>query len=409
MLRLVAIHRLARTFADCTGGNVMMIFALALPIVVGAGAFGVETTYLYYKRTELQSAADASAHAAASERRSGGTVGEVAQVAFAVARDNGFAGTAADIAVFAPPESGAFAGEDAVEVQLDKSERRFFTAVFFDDTIPMSARAVAQFRTGATACVLALDQTAQQAILVSGNASTRFIGCSVMANSNASNAVELKGSARMEAPCVISGGGIVAGSGLTLTTCQKPIIQAPPVADPFRARAQPNLTGACQSSSGPTLSPGRYCSGLRLSGDVTLSPGVYAISGGDLRVSANARISGVGVTLFLDSNVQMDINGNATLDLSAPTTGPYAGMLIFGDRDSGGTTVLNGTAASRLTGAIYMPKRTVRYLGNYSGNDGCTQVVANRIEWSGSTTVAVNCSKYGMEDVAALALVQLVE
>lgn len=386
-----------------------MIFALALPIVVGAGAFGVETTYLYYKRTELQAAADAAAHAGASERRSGGTAGQVAQVAFAVARDNGFSGPAADVSVFAPPQSGTYAGQDAVEVLLKKSERRFFTAVFFDDIVPMSARAVAQFRSGASACVLALDPTGSQAVLVSGNTSTHFSGCSVMANSTAADAVALKGSAQLEASCLISGGGVATGSGLTLTACPRPVLQAPQVADPFRDLTLPSPTGGCQNASSAVLSPGRYCSGLKLSGNVTLSPGVYTVSGGDVRINANAQISGTGVTLFLDSNVQMDINGTATLNLSAPTTGDYKGILIFGDRASTGTTVLNGTAASRLTGAIYMRNRTVRYLGNYSGTDGCTQLVAYRVEWSGSTSVAVDCSKHGLQEIPALALVQLVE
>ena len=58
-------------------------------------------------------------------------------------------------------------------------------------------------------------------------------------------------------------------------------------------------------------------------------------------------------------------------------------MLLMGDRSgSGGKDILNGDATSLLTCAIYFPRDEVDYLGNFSGVGGCTQVVADTIQWS---------------------------
>jgi Flp pilus assembly protein TadG len=36
-----------RTLAGCQRGNVAILFALFLPVIVGGAGFGVETTYWY--------------------------------------------------------------------------------------------------------------------------------------------------------------------------------------------------------------------------------------------------------------------------------------------------------------------------------------------------------------------------
>ena len=386
-----------------------MVFALALPLVVGGAGFGVETTYWYYRSMQLQAAADAAAHAGAIERRAGSDADAVEAVAVMAAGENGFDGAAGTAEVNAPPLSGPSAGGDAVEVILTATAERFFTQLFLEQDVDLSARAVATFRTASNACILALDPTASRAAEFSGNTQVSLTGCSVMANSRASDAVMLQGSARLTTDCVISGGGAQLGSGATMTQCRSPVLNAPPVADPYAGIDEPTPQGGCLNGNGATLSPGRYCNGLRLSGTVNLAPGVYYISGGDFRVNANANIRGQGVTIFLNGAAGMNINGNATLNLSAPTTGSLAGILIFGDRQGGGSSTLNGTASSSLTGAVYLPRQELSYLGNYSGSGGCVRVVARTVQWSGSTSLVADCASLGIRPVPVLHLVQLTE
>lgn len=104
------------------------------------------------------------------------------------------------------------------------------------------------------------------------------------------------------------------------------------------------------------------------------------------------------------------MNGNASVQLSAPTSGAYSGVLFYGDRaGSSASSTFNGTADSLLTGAIYFPRQQISYLGNFSGNGGCTQVVADTIQWSGSSTINQDCTSLGMRDIPAGQSVALVE
>ncbi|RUX44326.1 hypothetical protein EN994_27920, partial [Mesorhizobium sp. M7A.F.Ca.CA.002.09.1.1] len=165
----------------------------------------------------------------------------------------------------------------------------------------------------------------------------------------------------------------------------------------------------CLNDNKATLGPGTYCSGMNLKGNVTLSPGVYVVQG-NLKINANAAITGAGVTIFMSGSSTVSMNGNASVKLSAATSGTYSGVLFYGDRTGmSASSTFNGTADSLLTGAIYFPKQQVSYLGNFSGNGGCTRVVANTIQWSGNSTINQDCSSLGVPNIPAARSVALSE
>jgi hypothetical protein len=147
---------------------------------------------------------------------------------------------------------------------------------------------------------------------------------------------------------------------------------------------------------------------MNLSGNVNLNPGTYYVSG-DIKINANANISGSGVTIYLAGSSSITINGNATVNLSAPTTGTYSGILFYGDptNTASVSNKFNGTAASKLTGALYFPTQDVSYLGNFSGTSGCMQIVAKTVQWTGNTSMSVNCSSYGMKNLPVSSVVKL--
>ncbi|WP_179297923.1 pilus assembly protein TadG-related protein [Mesorhizobium carmichaelinearum] len=389
-----------------TSANVATIFALSLPIVVGAAGFGVETSYWYYSSLKLQATADAAAYAGALEKISGSDTPTIVAAATQSAASNGLgSGT---IVVNTPPVSGPNTAKKAVEVIVGQNLDRIFTSIFTQGKVPEQARAVALITNASKACMEALDPTASQAVLFSGNTSVKVTGCVIMSNSIASDAIKLQGSAGLQVDCLISAGGVSLSNPVT-TVCAAPITQALPAADPFADLPTPAASNPCQNDNKATLSPGTYCSGMTLKGNVTLSPGVYVVQG-DLKINANAAIIGSGVTIFMSGSSIVSMNGNASVKLSAPTSGTYSGVLFYGDRTgNSASSTFNGTADSLLTGAIYFPKQQVNYLGNFSGNSGCTQVVANTIQWSGSTTINQDCTSLGMRDIPAAQSVALVE
>ncbi len=406
MTLITRIRLIANGVCRSTRANVATIFALTLPIVVGAAGFGVETSYWYYNSLKLQATADAAAYAGALEQISGSDTPTIVAAATQSAATNGLgSGT---IVVNTPPASGPNTAKKAVEVIVNQNLDRMFTAIFTPGQVPEQARAVALITNASKACVLALNPSASQAALFSGNTNVKLTGCSVMSDSIAPDAIKLQGSASLQADCLISVGGVSLNNPVP-TVCPAPITQALPAADPFADLPTPAASNPCQNTNKSTLKPGTYCSGLSLSGSVTLQPGVYVVQG-NLKINANAAITGSGVTIFMSGSSTVSINGNASVQLSAPTSGTYSGVLFYGDRaGSSASSTFNGTADSLLTGAIYFPKQLISYLGNFSGTNGCTQVVANTIQWSGNSKINQDCSSLGMRDIPAAQSVTLVE
>lgn len=111
------------------------------------------------------------------------------------------------------------------------------------------------------------------------------------------------------------------------------------------------------------------------------------------------------------------INGNNTLDLSAPTTGPYAGIVLYGDRntqDSNATWNLGGNADISLTGVAYLPTLNVEYGGGAGNNSTeCSQLIARTVRFRGNSGFNTNCEGTGVREITsaggAFTTVQLVE
>jgi Flp pilus assembly protein TadG len=386
-------------------GNIAILFALMLPLVVGGAAFGVETTYWYLTRLQLQTAADAAAMAGAMDARSGYTT-TITTTAAKAATDNGYSAAGGAITVNYPPTTGS-SGPNAVEVILTGTAQRFFSQVFTSAPVSVRARAVAKFQTAGSACVLALSPNAANAAEFWGSAHLSLTGCSVMANSVSSSAVAVGGSGYLSADCLFATGGVSVDSGAHVT-CSQNVTGAAPVADPYASVPVPP-DGTSRNDNGNTLDPGYYPSGISVqpSKSKTLNPGVYVV---DSTFDIKGDISCNGCVIFFKSTLtKFSINSSSVMDMQAPTTGPYAGMLFFGDRSLTTAITINGNSTSHLTGSIYFKKAAVSYLGNYSGLNGCTYVVGDTVSWSGNSSFDVDCTAYGMLPIPAAYSVKLVE
>ena len=395
-------------------GNVAIVFALGMPMIAAGAAFSVETSFDYYKHQRLQAAADAAAFSGALEVLDGSDSATIQNAANKAAAANGWVSGSGTITVNTPPATGPNQVSQAVEVILTQVQPRYFTALFVHQPITLRRRAVAMYQVAANACVVALSHAASRAIDVTGSATMTLTGCDVASDSTASDAIHTWGSAGVTADCAFSVGGIANNGAMTLAACPGGISGVSPVADPFSAVPTPAVPGSCIATSsynGASLSPGYYCNGLSLKGSDTLAPGVYYIAGSGLSIGALAQVSGTGVTIYLSGAARVDMKANADVQLSAPTSGTYSGILFFGDRGNSAATTntFNGDSASRLTGDLYFPTQAVSYNGNFSGINGCTYVVANTISWSGSSVFSVDCSQQGMQKIPARDLVKLVE
>lgn len=407
---LTMAKRIVIRWAKSERGNIAILFALMFPLVVGGAAYGVETTYWYLTRLQLQTQADAAAMAGAMDKRSGYSVSAITASATKAAQDNGFTtANGATITVNAPPTTGS-SGANAVEVILNSTASRYFSAVFTNSTVGVKARSVAKYTTAGNACVLALNPSAAAAANFGGSSALTLTSCSVMSNSVSTSAISVSGSASLTTECLLATGSISVTSGAHMS-CSAAVTGAPAVADPFSSLAVPTSATTFNNSNGNTLDPGTYPNGITISPNktVTFNPGTYIITGGSFKLNNNSVVNCTGCTFYLGPNVDVSWNGGAQVNFTSPATGPYAGMLLFGDRTNTITQKFNGNASSHLTGNIYFKAGTVQYNGNFSGLNGCTQVVADKVDWTGNTSFNVDCTAYGMTPIPAAYAVKLSE
>ncbi|WP_299651986.1 pilus assembly protein TadG-related protein [uncultured Jannaschia sp.] len=425
--RRLGPRRFGRFLAE-TRGTVAVMTALTFPVLIGGMALGTEASYWYLSQRKLQQASDLAAYAAAVQVRSGRGRADMEAAASDIAVASAFRRGEDRITVANPPGSGGLSGDPmAVEVVVDRQQIRFFSLIYDTEPVAISARAVARVQGGGDACLLALDPIAPGAITVSGSSVVVFEGCDVAANSNADNAFLMSGGkVELTAGCVHSVGGVSATSSLNLTACAAPNEQSAVIRDPYSDLATPLNVGTCapsrvgRNNATTTETPyethplgmpvRRYCGGLEIRGDVTFDAGLYIVDGGPLRINASTLVKGDGVTFFLTNGATLAINGGADLELTAPGTGPLAGILFFGDRaDTGLSHSVNGTAGSTLNGAVYLPSSDLDYSGNFSGTYGCTQVVVRRVTFTGNSALNVDCSAAGTRRIPVSETIALVE
>lgn len=397
-------------------GLTAVTFALSLPIVLGGAGLGVETGYWFLQERRLQTAADLASNAGAVALRGGANEAEVQEIALREAMKNGYDPEIGTLVVNTPPTTGDNQNGRAVEVLIEGHLQRYFTGLFVEEPVTVNARAVAAYENEQQACILALDTWANDAVIFIGNPTATFTGCVVMSNSLADDSITIAGSADVTAPCIVSAGGTAVSADLTLTQCSAPLEEMPQALDPYENLPEPTIPASCLTvpNGNPhdpkTIDPGKYCGGLDLSGTVNLTPGVYVVSGGELRINANAHVNGSGVTFFLTNGATVHFNGSAEINLSAPTSGPYAGVLMYGDRDQGNAeNIFNGTADSLLTGALYFPTQQVTHNGNFSGVNGCMRIVSKAIDLRGNAGFNTNCEGTGLDAINVPGSVRLVE
>lgn len=406
-------------------GNVAIIAALCLPMIVGGAAYGVEVSYWRYDQVRVQQAADAAAYAAAVVERSDGsgvTNATLTAAATTAATSNGYT-TTTDTLNVNTPSTATPSDANSVEVVISRTEPPIFTTYIRcavaswnsntcgGSTATVKASSTASFSNAGDACVLALSPSAAAAADFAGNSSLTLDGCSVMSDSLASNAFNMQGSSTLSVPCVYAVGGASLGGSLSLTTCGAVKTRQPPVADPFASLTMPTPDPHPKNFNANSAKCGDTFSGMAIHSSITLpscgAGQAYIISGGNLDLTGGGSLSCSGCTFFLTNGAGVTMNGNSHLNASAPTSGAYSGMLIMSDRSNTAVIKINGDSTSVVTGALYAPDGNVNFLGNFSGASGCTQIVAQTVSWSGNTTFADNCSAYGLSPVHVGSVVKL--
>lgn len=377
---------LLRRFGVNDGGNVTIIAAISIvPVLLAAGS-AIDYIGANRLETSLQSAVDAAALAAAASPSDETSIKSALAATF-LHNTAEFEATIPDVTV----------AEDRVTVSATAIFPTSFMKLAGLESIPVNVTATATAITKPV-CLLALNKTAPGAINLYGStASITAQDCVVHSNSASATGLANTSGAMSTADVFCSTGGY-AGTKfdpLPKTNCRA-------VKDPYAGLPVPDVSGCDFTNVGISagtvnLYPGVYCGGLSISGGTAnFAPGLYVMKDGSFKGSSSTtNIYGSEVTFyFYGDKSNLEITGGAVTDLSAPKTGPYAGLVFVQYPGNGGGSLnkITGHSDTKIIGAGYFPtqKLSIGGSGNFGVKSPYMSFVADELQFHGNGKITLS-------------------
>jgi hypothetical protein len=383
-------------------GQVAIVVALMLTVMLGFGALVVDVGLNWAARTQLQSAADAAALAGAAELP--GQPAEALSKATEYMLDNvpslasagaGWEGDGdlsnGDITCYRPPAAppppgdpahGCAVGDTAIQVLTPPLHPVYaFASILGSQSGEIKALAAAGAPPGPDApCVLCvLSPDASPALAAGGRVLLSMTGTTeTVINSDAGQAAVASGQAQVTGTVRVVGGVQAtppAGFTPPAQTGELPVadplsnLPLPPLlSPPFTSPGVPTFGDVILASGARTLSPGIYRS-IRVSGlgtRLTFNPGLYVITE-EMSVSQSAFVTAGSATLYFacdsypgpcapgSTGAGLTIANNASFvaqGMNDPSS-PYDGLAIFYDRENGQDLTMGSNGPLSVAGTIY--------------------------------------------------------
>lgn len=456
MLVLERLERLAERaheFGRDRAGVVAIQMALTLTALLGMAGLATDVGLVYFKQRQMQTAADAAAFSGAvlvqANNCSNSTYQTAAQnEALAVATQNGFTTSQSNgvtvTALCPPPAASAVdaGNNNAVQVVIQQTQSPLLSSLVYSGSFAVKAQSVALVTSTQTtttvapaactagsscACILQTQPSVSSGIqLTGGGANLSLTACGIIACSTHTSLSISGGGTSITAQSVTVGGtvSLTGGGGNSLNgkgpTCSSSSSCTPNTAcasnvDPYKSTAA-GLTlppSGCSLGSGTsyngnqTISPPSngtaavWCSGVTFNyGTHTLNAGVYYVNGGTFSVQGGGTvIATAGVTIVLTGSgsnfASVNVANGTNLDITAPATGPTAGIAMLGDPNGpiGAQNSFQGGSSSSITGALYFPSESIVIGNNFSLSttnypSNCTQLIGGAITFQGGEKVS---------------------
>lgn len=396
--------RLVSRFARSTKGNITIMATMAfIPFMMFTTA-AVDMSNAIRMKAELQSAADAAVLASATALSTGSSDSDKIKIA-----DDAF------YANLSPKLLASLTATPVTTIDFEKKSVYMTVKVetgqvltsFLVDALKLGVEAKAVIDKGKPICLLAFNKTVDKAINIQGTADVLADGCAVHANSISNLALNQEGTASATAESFCVYGDYAGADGAFSPTpdnnCRQ---EKDPLASPVQAALAATELNACLTpnpspiKTNLTLNPGVYCGGITiLTGTtVTLNPGTYVIKNGPFKVQAGATLNGTSVTIVLtgsSSSTYFDNSGGANINLTAPISGPYAGILMTQTTDSSPSpheNTITGGGSMKFSGIMYFPVQSLSIEGNGEIGDTANQfaIMADTIHVQGTGLLTVH-------------------
>jgi Flp pilus assembly protein TadG len=398
-----------REFISSRRGNIALTGAVALPCAFFLITSGVDYAAVSSQRSLLQSVADKAALASARELI-------IAQDAIVESgNDSRITSVASSVVTAHIGPSHATTAQvidsgTAVEVTIVMSRQTYFNSPFAAGETQISAKAVAEAAGAGNICLVGLNTKSATSLHMGRGARISAGSCVVYSNSQSATSLTMAATARLSAELICVSGGVHSLVPETNFTHGKPVHDCPVFDDPLIDRPMPDKLAPCtakdlslQAGDDVQLKPGTYCGGINNAGGIVrLSPGVYIMRDGPLRVDGGGSLLGEDVGIFLTGpDSQVLLNAKSHVSLSAPRDGDMAGMLIFEDR-----TIpvpkghfFSSDDARNLVGTIYFPnsKLTINAQNPIADQSAYTVILAAEFDLESGPELVLNTDYSGSD------------
>ena len=445
--------------------------AILLPVLIGFAGLGIEVGLWFAVQRQNQSAADAAAISAALEYAAQIQRGVATDTAAATAA----ATTTANCNLFSTSSSSSKAvcplpssasntitlypcygftvgvsnscntsnsngtSPNAVQVVLTQPLNtvfaNFVTAIWGPsvNTVNVTTTAIAAFSQTNPTCLLAGDTV----LVNNATLSNSNPDCWVAANSSSGSALTcnnctITGPTTVVGGDAVSNGGQLNGSPNRTYASAIANLYAATLTHAFLTSGMPKRACTPPPSAATTYTyPYGNCiiaNGLSFAGTINLLPGTYWVTDGSLMLAGALKCptcssGGAGVTIIFTTlngsagtigTLQVPTGGSLAITLNAPSTEPFAGLLMVQDTVPGAPYLSPigtiGNAGSTLSGLIYFPSTSLSFAGNTATDpSNCLVTVASSLSLTG--TIGLNdsgCATAGLTTVPTILSVFLV-
>jgi Flp pilus assembly protein TadG len=360
----------------------LLLIAVAMLALLGLTAIAIDGGNVYRDRRQAQNAADNAALAAALAITQNQ---DWQQAASTRASQNGYLndGVRSVVEVYYPPVEGPYAGNtEYVQVIITSHVSTYFASIVGVSQLTNRVQAVARARPPQALfngnAVVGLAPTACKAVEFQGNAQMTITGNGLFVNSNCScNQTAAffnnSGAGTLHVPYIQSVGCVKYKDGAVdagnIQTGVSPLPYPPSWLPPIPA---------CDYTWNS------------LSGSRSLQPGVHCVNG-NFTINANDVLTGNGVTIVVYGAVRW--NGG-TVTLSAPASGPTAGLLLYLPITNNNSITFNGNASWDIRGTILAPASDITINGTQDGFSLHSQIIGYTVKLTGNgnTTIQYNDS-----------------
>lgn len=379
MLRTMPIDRLLRD----RSGSVAILGALAAPVLLMLAGGAVDLQRTESARVRMQDALDAAVVAGLTEGDAGDEA--AAQLAFTANKDAGV------------PE-GVFNLDNAV---MNGSVRTTVPTTFLQvigvRALPVAADARARIGDAQTPCVLLTEPT-DRGLIVNSGSTLDASSCPVHVNStHATEAVLANNGAVIKSESLCSGGGVKRNQATITPPATTP---CPALQDPLANLPEPVIPGNCEDRIADgagaivRLPAGRCWRNVTSNsgGKIIFEPGVHKITG-LVKGNSSSTVMGSGVTLFFQgADAKLDASSRSTVTLSAPSTGPTAGLVMFQSRTGGfaDNFIVNADVTGSLEGVVYLPRATFELNSDVTTSAAWTMMIVKKMILNSRAQMTVN-------------------